>query len=249
GFFYLTVDGVPRAFIYKTTFKRDGEETRPVRFDSFDIRFQIPAYFNSNDKFEVEVNVDNPPEGAKVLLDLLTEDGLGVARPGSPVEARYQHLGVSPISSDGALLFEAYIGDRSIPVDVHDIVGKRIVRATLKDSKGVPIRSYSKPITLDNSEPMNLKIIQAEQIGNGMAEISAQGEDRESDIKAVRFYIGKPAGKKPPTGATPIDANYDKDKKVWTNKVAIPQQGEVVMTVEFINNVNMSAVEEFKVTM
>src|SRR5262249_27581017 len=40
-----------------------------------------------------------------------------------------------------------------------------------------------------------------------------------------------------------------KDKKVWTNKVAIPQQGEVVMTVEFINNVNMSAVEEFKVTM
>jgi hypothetical protein len=249
GFFYLTVDSVPRAFIYKTTFNRDGNETRPVRFDSFDIRFQTPAYFNSNDKLEVEVNVDNPPEGAKVLLELLTEDALGLARPGSPVEARYQHLGVSPLSPDGALLFEAYIGDRSIPLDVHDIVGKRIVRATLINSKGVPIKSYSKPITLDNSEPMNLKIIQAEQIGNGMAKISAQGEDRESDIKAVRFYIGKPAGKKPPAGATPIDANYDKDKKVWTNQVAIPQQGEVVMTVEFINNVNMSAVEEFKVTM
>jgi hypothetical protein len=249
GFFYLTVDGVPRAFIYHATFNRDGGETIPERFDSFDIRFQTPAFFNSNDKFEVETNVDNPPEGAKVLLELVQEDDTNVDRSTNPVEARYQHLGVSPISPDGALLFEAYIGDRSIPLDIRDIVGKRIVRATLKSREGAVLKTYSRRITLDNSEPTNLRIIQAEQVGNGMAEIAAQGEDPESDIKAVRFYLGKPAGNKPPANAAPIDANYDKDKKLWSKQVPIAQQGEVDMTVEFINNVNLSAVKEFKVTM
>jgi len=252
GFFYLTVDGVPRAFIYKTTFNRDGGETRPDRFDSFDLRFQTPPgkwYFNSNEKFEVEVNVDNPPEGAKVLLELAEDGTPNVDRPASPVEARYQHLGMSPISPDGALLFEAKIGDRSIPLDIRDIVGKRIVRATLKNSEGASLKTFSKPITLDNSEPINLKVVQAEEIANGMAEISVQGEDPESDIKAVRFYLGKPAGKKPPANAAPIDANYDKEKKTWTKQIPIPQPGEVDLTAEFVNNVDMSAVKALKVTM
>jgi hypothetical protein len=252
GFFYLTVDGVPRAFIYKTTFNRDGGETRPDRFDSFDIRFQTPPgdwYFNSNEKFEVEVNVDNPPEGAKVLLELAEDGTPNVDRSAGPVEARYQHLGMSPISPDGALLFEANIGDRSIPLDIHDIVGKRIVRAILKNSEGAPIKTYSKPITLDNSEPINLKVVQAEEIANGMAEISVRGEDPESDIKAVRFYLGKPAGKKPPANAAPIDANYDKEKKAWTKQIPIPQPGEVDLTAEFVNNVDLTAVKALKVTM
>ncbi len=82
-----------------------------------------------------------------------------------------------------------------------------------------------------------------------MAEISVQGEDPESDIKAVRFYLGKPAGKKPPANAAPIDANYDKDKKTWTKQIPIPQPGEVDLTAEFVNNVDMSVVMALKVIM
>jgi hypothetical protein len=178
GFFYLTVDGVPRAFIFKTTFNRDGDTTYPNRFDAPDIRFRTPKSFNSNNNFEVEVNVDNPPEGATVVLELgkESEDGkFDVVRPGKPYPARYQHLGVSPQSPDGAILFEAFIADRKIPVDVHDIVGKQIVRATLRSADGTVIKSWANPITLDNTEPTHLKLVRAQQIANGIVEITVKG--------------------------------------------------------------------------
>jgi hypothetical protein len=252
GFFYLTVDGVPRAFIFKTTFNPDGAKTSPERFDAPDIRFQIPPYHNSNEKFEVEVNVDNPPEGAMVLLELGQEQGGGfiAERHAPPVEARYQHLGISPISPDGALLFEAFRGDRKISLDVRGIIEKRIVRATLRKADGTPIgKPFEMPVILDNSEPINLKFVKVEQIANGVAEVTVQGEDPESDIKEVRIYPGKGVGNKPPANAQPVQAKFDKAKGTWSNQIQIAQLGEVDLTAEFVNGVDMTAILSTKLTM
>src|SRR5207245_1557593 len=95
------------------------------------------------------------------------------------------------------------------------IAGKRVLRASLLGSDGKLVKPpYKLPIVLDDSLPINLKA-QAEQVGNNVVEATAIGEDPESEIKMVRFYVGKPDpdGKKPPAGASALDAKFNNDKK------------------------------------
>src|SRR5439155_10019954 len=251
GRVYLTVDGVERAFIFKTTFKRAGSPTTPEPFEDPDIRIQAPAYAIPSDKFTVKANVDNPPEGATVLLELLEDGTFNPQKASKPVAARHRYLGISSQSSDGALLFEAQIDDPVIPLDTRGIAGKRILRASLRDTEPKLIKPpFDLPITLDDSPPKNLDA-KGEPVGKNMVEATAKAEDRESGIKMVRFYVGKldGEGKKPPAGVTPLDAKFDEDKKVWTKMIPITQPGEVDLTAEFENGVGLKAYSPFKVTM
>src|SRR5262249_53939419 len=98
GLVYLTVDSVPRAYIFRTTFKRDGQPVKSELSDDSDIRIQAPAFFISIGKLNVVANVDNPPEGATVLLELgkvLDDGSFDVQKAASPVAARDQHLAIS----------------------------------------------------------------------------------------------------------------------------------------------------------
>src|SRR5262249_37018741 len=54
-------------------------------------------------------------------------------------------------------------------------------------------------------------------------------------------------GKKPPTGAAPLDAKFDSDKKVWTRRIPVTQPGEMDLTAEFENGVGLKSY--IKVTM
>lgn len=250
GFFYLTVDGVPRAFIFKTTFNRDGARTPTDRFDGDDIRLQASSLALPSDKFPVEAMVDNPPEGATVLLELgkQAENGaFEMQKQSGPTEARYQHLGISAQSLDGALLFEANIGDRTIFLDTQGIVGKRILRASLKRNDGTVMKTALRPITLDDSPPIISKV-QGEPQGNNIVEATAEGNDPESGVQKVRFYVGKPQGKIPPK-SDPLEATFDPDKKAWTRMIPVPPAGDVDLTVEFENGVELKSLKAFKVTM
>jgi hypothetical protein len=254
GFVYLTVDGVERAFIFRTTFNRSGNVTTPELFQESDIRIQAPPYSISGEKFTVKTNVDNPPEGATVLVELGKEqdDGsLDVQKVSRPVPARDRRLGFSAQSSDGALVFEAHIGDPVVGLDTRGIAGKRVLRASLRDSDGKLVKPPSAlRITLDDTGPIHLKA-EAKQVGKNVAEATAQGEDEESEVKFVRFYVGKcdPEAKKPPMGATPTNAKFDSDKKVWTGRISVAQAGDVDLTAEFENGVGLKSYLPFNVTM
>src|SRR5207245_5501892 len=167
--------------------------SKPEPFDESDIRIQAPAYSIPSDKFTVKANVDNPPEGAMVLLELgkeLEDGSLDVQKASRPVEARNQHLGISAQSSDGALLFEAQIGDPVIGLDTRGIAGKRILQASLRSDGKLVKPPFKLPINLDDTPPINLDA-KGEPVGKNMVEATAKAEDRESGIKMVRFYVGK----------------------------------------------------------
>jgi hypothetical protein len=255
GFVYLTVDGVPRAFIFKTTFNPAGGVARPDRFDAPDIRIQpLPAYARPSKNYEVTVNVDNPPDGATILLELARKDGSGAgrvereAKPSRP-EARDQHLGFNAQSADGALLFEAQIRDWVISLDTSDIAGERELRASLRVGQDRIIGADSRALTLDNTAPINLKLVDAQPMGNGLVEVTLTGEDPESGVQKVKFHLGQVSDKKPPTNPPLAESDFDNDKKSLTKKVPVAQIGDVDLTAEFVNGVGMSAYLPIKVTM
>jgi hypothetical protein len=250
GLVYLTVDGVPRAFIYRTTFKRDGGTTTPERFDAENIRIQAQDMARSNDKFPVEIDVDNAPDGATVLLELGEQDNNGsfqVQRQSGPAEARYRHLGISAQSSDGALLFEANVGDQTLLLNTEGIAGKRMLRASLQRGNAAP-KTALKQVILDNSKPTNLKFAGSQPMGNGLVEITVEGEDPESGVKKVKFHLGQWDDKKPPTNPPLAESDFDNDKKSLTKKVPIDKVGDVDLTAEFVNGVGMPAYLPIRVT-
>jgi serine/threonine protein kinase len=154
GYVYLTVDGVRRAFVFKTNFKRHGSSTVSEPCDVPYIRIgQFPRHAIQSQKLEVTVSVDNPPQGASILLQLGRKGSDGafvVDREALRSEARYRHLGFSAQSGDGALLFEAIISDWVIPLDTRGIAGSRELRATLL-ANGLPVLTDARTVIVDNS--------------------------------------------------------------------------------------------------
>jgi hypothetical protein len=252
GYVYLAVDGVERAFIFQTTFKRNGAPTTPEPFEDSDIRIQAPAYAIPSDKFTIKTNVDNPPDGATVLVELgkeLEDGSFDVQKASRAVPARDRHLGISAQGGDGALLFQAQIGDPVIPLDTRGIAGKRVLRASLRDRDDKLVKPpYKLPITLDDTAPDKLSA-KAEQVGKNMVQATAEGQDEESEVKMVRFYVGKlDEAKKLPAGAAPLDAKFDSDKNAWTR--LIPVTGpEIDLIAEFENGVHLKSYFPFKATM
>jgi hypothetical protein len=255
GYVYLTVDGVERAFIFKTTFNPGGGITKPDRFDASDIRIQaLPPYARPSKSYNVTVNVDNPPDGTTVLLELARKDangGVRVEREAKPTrpEPRDRHLGFSPQSADGALLCEAQIRDWVIPLDTSDIAGELELRATLRSGQGSVIGTGSKSIVLDNTEPTKLEVVEAQQVANGVVEVTVKGEDPESGVQKVKFHMGQVDSKNPAKGPPLLESPFDNDQKSLTKKLQVAQIGDVELTAEFVNGVDLSAYLPIKVAM
>jgi hypothetical protein len=255
GYVYLTVDGVERAFIFKTTFNPGGGVTKPDRFDASDIRIQtLPPYARPNKNYNVTVHVDNPPDGTTVLLELARKDangGVSVEREAKPIrpEPRDRHLGFSPQSADGALLCEAQIRDWVIPLDTSDIAGDRELRASLRAAQGSVIGTDSKSIVFDNTKPENLTVVEAQQVANGLAEVTVAGQDPQSGVQKVKFHLGQVDDQNPPKGPPLIESDFDNDQKSLTKKVPVNQVGDIEMTAEFVNGVGLSAYLPIKVAM
>jgi hypothetical protein len=240
GLVYLTVAGFERAFIFNTTFKRRGDPTYPTRMEKTALRLAGPRYFESGLPLPIKVEVDNPPDGARLEVSLgKNEDGTfqNITAPLKFPQAREQRVGFSPQSPDGALVFEAVLKDWEPILQTAGIVGQREVRAVLIDRDGREITSAApKEVILDNSKPTNLKFLEPELNGKEIR-ITAQGEDPDSGIKEVNFYLGKAEGDKPPDGAKPIKGKPAGKNKWFANFPDKKEEFDV--SVEFINNAKM----------
>jgi hypothetical protein len=240
GLVYLTVDGCERAFVFKTTFRRTGDPTSPQEVEQTSIRLGADKYSRPDPKFPVTVEVDNPPESAQLELSLgkVTGKVFEAVRPIERRPARQQWLGFSQQSADGALLFEAFFRDWKVELDTTNIVGKYELRARLVDAGGEEILSATPlEVVLDDSPPVNLRFSKTESDGKEVT-VTAEGEDPESGIREVRFYVGKPEGPdgdKPPDKVKPIVGIQTLDKTGWFAKFP-NKMVEFDVTVEFINN-------------
>lgn len=246
GYIYLNVDGMERAFIFRTTFARSGDPTTPQIDDRPSLRLRASPFAASSPKYMVGVEVDNAPAGGSLefMLNQATGDFETDILKKIP-EARHQHIGFTPFTMDGALQFEASIQDVSIPLNTSGIRGRRLLRALLFDRTGSEIDEAEMAVVFDDSPPDKVRFfdVPSQALKDKPLALRASGSDSESGIAKVNFYLGKPVDDKMPATAMPVEATPTNDDKTeWTAKLQLTGilRGPTDVTVQFINGVGMS---------
>jgi hypothetical protein len=247
GWFYLTIDGCERAFLFRTTFARRGAPTAPQEDDQPAVRLRADHHTLAGPHFTFAVEVDNAPPGA-ILEVRLGRMHTGAFEPEVVQKlpsARRRHVGFSPHGPDGSLLFEAAIQDWTVVLDTSGILGERELQARLLDGEGHEVRMASQRVVLQDSPPERVQLIDLpRQAPPGtLLPVRATGTDHVSGIREVRFFLGKPvAGQVPaetPTfSGTPADGN----RALWSARVPLPaaRKGPVEVSVQFRNGVGLS---------
>jgi hypothetical protein len=107
-------------------------------------------------------------------------------------------------------------------------------------------------LVIDSTRPEKVKIgTLPRQLPRGTSlPVKATGDDLESGIKEVYFFVGKPTAEdKPPKEAELVKAQRPTDKEpAWTANLPLPadKKGTLEITVQFINEANLSAFDTVK---
>lgn len=247
GDVYLTVDGRERAFILRTTFARRGDPTTPREVTRSAIRLLADRYALAGPKYPVTVEVDHPPPGASLELSLGRLKGGEFQNDITPKrsrEAQVRRIGFSPHGENGTLVFEAALKDWHEVLNASKILGERMLRARMLDSEDFEIRSASQTIILDDTAPERVRFVdfRPQVKRDAPLTVKASGTDRESGIKQVFFFVGKPVdGKVPPNTPTSPGEPVDDSRTTWSARLTLPEKkGPVEISVQFINNVGLS---------
>ncbi|HWE38343.1 MAG TPA: hypothetical protein VG406_17360, partial [Isosphaeraceae bacterium] len=244
GTFYVNVDGRKRALVFRTTFASHGDATTPRLDFEPALRLRADDAAASGTRFQVDVEVDNPPPST--TLDV----SLGRIGPGGfePDTSLLNAVGpyrrrIGFAVRDGALTFEASESDWTIPIDTKGIEGRRAIRARLFRPDGALVREAIRPLTLDAGTPSGVQFVglpaQAKK-GTTIA-VRASGRPSESGTRQVVFFVGAPA----PDGKRPADAKAvegrpaDPERTVWSADLKLPddRKGPTPVSVQFISGV------------
>src|SRR5439155_26162549 len=174
------------------------------------------------------LEVDNAPPDANVEVDFKRERDANFVTQASLPAPRRQRVGFSPQGEQGALLFETLVEDWPIELDTRGIKGQRELRARMQMNKRDIMPPVVKTVTLDNTPPVNVRFLTVSGVGvpskgevklppNATSPLTvlARGEDGESGIKEVFFFLGKPEDKKVPPTAKPLRATPGESPAEW----------------------------------
>jgi hypothetical protein len=249
GTIYLKIDESPRALSYRVTFARSGDPTTPTIDENPAVRLRAAPGLVAGLGQSFEVEVDNPPEGATlhVQMERPAADGQpGVVefRRDFPT-ARDEYRGVA-IRPDGSLLVQVKINDWTVPLDTRQIVGPRLLRAVLRwQADGQPrTLEATQPIILDDTPPTDVGFLDPPKLAQKGSPLTlrATAKDLESGISQVRVVWGKPAadGKLPPDA--PSAVGQLQAPGVWTATLDVPadRKGTSEITLIATNGVGLA---------
>jgi hypothetical protein len=270
GLVYLNVDGVPRAFTFRTTFVVGDTPSSGVRVDQPVLRIRAPAFAPPSTAFPVGLEIDNAPTGA--VAELLVESGEG-ARESEPLKFtgdRRERFLFAAGGVGGCLYFKPEVQDWVADLDMGDVFGKRLLKLSLRDGeKAIPavdsrqvglgkdvkeslVPAVTLAMTLDATKPENVKFVDfpATLEQGTMLPIKATGRDPESGIKSVLFFVGKPTadGKLPPDAITAEGKLTDEKSQIWTADLPVPSDKTLYeASVRFTNGAGLSATETVRI--
>jgi hypothetical protein len=240
---YLTVDGVPRAFVFRTRLGAFGVE--PELDDRLALRIGAPACTLPAAELPVTLEVDNAPAESRVELS--------VQHPGHERDvfvltrrfagARAERLGLLAQGPDGALAFEASISDWQVLLDTTNWRGRHVLKARLVDPQGRELQHSLHELIVDDTPPEETRFVAPPlQAQKGVSlKLEARGRDPESDIVAVHFFVGEPADGKAPPRAETVPATLHVRRGVWTALVPLPESaGRTPVSVQFTNRVGLT---------
>lgn len=276
GVVALTVDGYPRAFFYAINFApgdplRQPKDYRPgaptVRLlDDRKASVLVP-------KTMLRLQVDDAPS-TDVRLEIgvdrnrngLYEGNEFLLRQGE----RQQTVSVAPAGPGGAILFNTQVRDWQVELDTAGFYGKLPFRVRVLDKDGKALGPVDKPLSIstagvtghlvfDDTPPELVRFPDAKGFPRELARgerlrVEAAGEDLESDISEVAFFVGKPVKNKegklePPPNTEPVKGAPAADKKGWWFAMlpGFERTGVVHLTAQFVNGAGQSAFESIEI--
>ncbi len=245
---YLHIDGVARAFVYRTTFSRVGDPTVPKADQRPAVRIVAPPCVMAGVNCLIDVEVDNAPAGAKldVALGRLLEDG--AFKPETVREfpdAKKRRVGME--TTKDALVFDASIADWTATFDTRAAVGPRALRARLLDSAGKEIAHMEQSMVIDDSPPIARFAPMRGQVQRGsVLRVEANGVDPESGVAQVVFFLGRPDKGEIPLAAPRIKAvPTNRENTLWTGGLQVPadHKGPLAVSVQVVNHAGMASIE------
>jgi hypothetical protein len=245
GYAYITIDGCPRAMVFRTTFSRQGDPTTPVEDIRPSVRLRSSRFGRAGPDFAVTVEADYAPAGASLEVSLGTGQGDAfepqiVRKLDTPQQRR---VGLSPFGPGGALLFEAALRDWTVPLDTTGILGERLLRARILGEDGKVIAAAIQPVVLDDSPPeAQLTGLPPQAAKTAPLAVQAMARDELSGIAEVQFFVGKPADGKLPAGVAAVPGQpIDAARTLWTAELPLTAaQGSTAISAQFTNGVGLS---------
>lgn len=278
GVVALTVDGYDRAFLYAVDFRRSNTQQQPKQ-----VRSTIPSVRLLDDrtasvpveKVNLHVLVDDAPS-ADVRLEVGVDrnrDGKYEEKLGEviPLEGERQQLVSAALATpEGAVLFKTEVRYWQVPVETAGVFGKLPYRVRVLDQKGVPLvvrdqyNQQSKDgavgyLVFDDTPPEDVRFpdpkgFPRELVRGDRLRVEATGEDPESDISQVAFFVGKPVKNKagqlePPPMTEPVKGAPLADKKGWwvAQLPGFDRIGIMYLTTQFVNGAGQSTFETIEI--
>lgn len=245
---YLHIDGVPRAFVYRTTFRRDGTPTQPRPDERPAVRLTAPTCMMAGSKCLVDLEVDNAPLGAKleVALGRVLANGDFVSEATRDfASAKKQRIDLE--TTRDALVFDAVVNDWTATFDTRSKVGARTLRAQLTDAAGTVLADASQSLIIDDSPPIaKINPIPAQVKQGSTLQMLVEAGDAESRVSEVIFFLGRPERGEIPNGAVRYKAiPVNREQTHWTVPLPIPtdRSGSMSVSVQVTNHAGMMTVD------
>jgi hypothetical protein len=270
GLVYLTVDDYQRAFIFVNTFQTSGSMDELAGTHA---RIRAPHFAAPGAKFPVRVEVDNPPSGPGRIEFAFDRTGTGRFHPQPLPGYREQQVSLLPAGPQGGLFFRTRVRDWTKDLDTTEVYGERQLRVQLfnidkkefiplaqdpeleegllknRDALLAPLKfdkdAVFADVVLDGTKPAGVDFVgwPTQLLRGTPLVLKATGDDPESGIRKVTFFLGKPEGGKVPTKAvTASGKQFKTEEKVWQAELPLETEkpGRFVVSVEFTNNAGLS---------
>jgi Carboxypeptidase regulatory-like domain len=248
GCFHLNIDGLERAFVFRTTFARSGKATIPIPDDRPALRLHAAPYSRANTRVEGEVEVDNAPPEAQLELSMGQKTGAAfepeIINP--PTQARRQRVGFG-VRGDGGLEFEVQVRDWRAQFDAVAVRGERTLRARLLDRtrKELLPPVYRKVVCEDQPpDRVVLMDLPKQALPGAALSVKALGIDKNSEISQVVFFLGQAVGDKIPAAAFKVPGQpLEGQPPMWTAQLPLPadRKGPLEIGVQVTNKLGLKA--------
>ncbi len=253
GYAYVDVDGYERAFVFRTTYARQGEPLTPEADLQPAVHFQTQEFERTDPKFKLIVAVDNPPADARLEVEIGRGKGTRFRRDIRQLydQPKDKRIGFLLDENTGGLLFQASVDDWQVVLDTSRVLGTRTIRARLLGQSGNVIYETSQVITFDNTAPERTRftLVPPKAKKETSIVVSAFTQDPESGIAKVGFFVGKlKDGKIPDKEKVVYGEPADKVRTKWFAKLPMPENaGLIDLTVVATNRVGLSSNSTAKV--
>ena len=244
---YLNVDGLERAFTFRTPFARGGPALTPRAETAPAVRWDVAPFVPAGLGVAFPIEVDNAPPGTSLEVSLGRGEGAAFEADLSMrfPQAKQRRIGFWPHGKDGALTFEASMTDWPLVWNTSRIIGARVLRARLLDEHGKELARAVQNVAIDADAPGTARIVDLPvKAKRGAAlKLRAEAGDNESGIAQVVFFVGQPheGGKIPAATPTVAATPLDGKKTTWSATVPLPDRtGPTAVSIAVTNGIGLT---------